>query len=197
MRPRLRPDRSGVIGEASKPASTAWSVPERDRRVGNILRDDVITSMVIGMVPFPLLDTALLAGLQVKMVSDLCAEYGVPFSRERAVAVIAALVGSLPVVSILGIGGMVKGVPVLGSLIGGAAVSVVSGAVTYAQGRVLARHFESGGTLLDIEPRRWRERLRREYRRGSAFAVRLAESGAIDARRGARHPKAVGARRLR
>ncbi|MBI1208900.1 MAG: DUF697 domain-containing protein [Azospirillum sp.] len=136
------------------------------QRIENILKDDVITSMAIGLVPAPLLDTALLIGLQIKMVDELCREYGVPFSRHHAAAAVSALVGALPVASALGLSSLIKAVPVVGTLAGGAATSLLSGAITYAQGRVLVQHFESGGTLLNFDPVRLRAQLRAEFQRG-------------------------------
>lgn len=138
----------------------------RSLRVDNILKEDVITSMAIGFLPFPLIDAGLYMALQVGQVRDLCHEYGVPFSRYKAETVISALFGAAPVLSVLGVTSLVKVVPGFGYLAGGAMLATLSGAVTYAQGRVLANHLASGGTLADFDPMAARPAFRRELRRG-------------------------------
>lgn len=162
---------------ATGPAATAL-LPD-PQRIDNLLKDDVITSMAIGMVPFPLFDTALLALLQVRMVEQLCREYGVPFSHRYATAVVSAAIGALPIVSALGVSALIKAVPGLGTLAGGAAASLLSGALTYAQGRVLIQHFESGGTLMTFDPARLRARLHEEFERGRSYAAALARSDEV------------------
>lgn len=143
------------------------------RRIDNLLRDDVIASMAIGAVPLPLVDAALLIGLQIQMVRQLCGEYGVPFQRNLAAAAVSAVVGALPVASAFGVSALVKSVPVVGTLVSGAATSILSGAITYAQGRLLIRHFETGGALINYDPVKARSALRREIARGKAFAAAL------------------------
>lgn len=167
-------------------------------RIESILKDDVITSMVIGLLPFPAVDTVLLMALQVKMVEELCREYRVPFSRHRAAAAVSAVVGALPVASALGITSLIKSIPLFGSIAGGATVTVMAGALTYAQGRLLVQHFESGGTLLNFDPRRLRSELRRELRQGQAVASRaLRDDPRLAHRRGGGVPAPVPGARQR
>ena len=70
---------------------------------------------------------------------------------------------------------MIKSFPVIGSVIGGATVSVLSGALTYAVGRVFIQHFEQGGTLLNFDPKKMREHFKRELKDGKEVAQSLKD----------------------
>lgn len=158
---------------AVPPSATESTTPRsrehlRDLRVKNILKTDVITSAAIGLLPFPLLNAGLNIGLQVDQVRELCREYGVPFSRRKAETALSALVGAMPVLSVLGISSLIRAFPGFGYLAGGVLLASLSGAVTYAQGRVLANHLARGGTLADFDARLARPALRRELRRALA-----------------------------
>jgi hypothetical protein len=69
-------------------------------------------------------------------------------------ALVSALVGGLG----LGVlawgtfGMMIKSLPGIGSLIGSVRMPVFFGAAICAVGMVFIRHFESGGTFLDLDP---------------------------------------------
>jgi len=79
-----------------------------------------------------------------------------------------ALVTSLTSTTIarLGAGSLVKLVPGLGSMLGGATVSAFAGASTYALGEVFKKHLESGGTILDFDPDRLRKYYKEKFEKG-------------------------------
>ncbi len=101
-----------------------------------------------GLVPIPLLDATLIAGVQLAMLSALATHYDVPFSRDLGKAVLSAAAAGL--ISARGgraLGSLLKSVPVIGSIAGDAIAPVLAVSTTYAIGRLFARHFEAGGTL--------------------------------------------------
>jgi uncharacterized protein (DUF697 family) len=109
------------------------------------------------LLPLPLLDVALVTGIQVKMVSDLAKLYGVAFEKEVArsavTALLAALVPAAGRQAALWVSSSaLKSIPLVGTLLGTVASTVLAGVVTRALGRVYAMHFEAGGTLLDLHP---------------------------------------------
>jgi uncharacterized protein (DUF697 family) len=89
-----------------------------------------------------------MVAVQIAMLRKLAAVYGVPFHEQRSKSAVAALIGSINA-GYLG-GSLLKMVPVFG-LVSLAAMPVVTGAITYAVGRVFIRHFASGGTFLDFD----------------------------------------------
>lgn len=128
-------------------------------------------SAAAGLLNIPLLDVGAVTGIQLNMIADLAKVYDVPFSRERARAVVGALVGAVTPVFLSGTLLKVMGptlavlpiLPAVGTLVAILTTPVLNAASTYALGRVFVQQFESGGTFLDMDPDRVREHYRREF----------------------------------
>ncbi len=110
------------------------------------------------------------------MIKELADHYSQPYSKDVAKGVALALIGSLGSVTL---GKMValsslRIIPVLGPVIAVAAVPGVAAAITYAVGKVCISHFESGGTLLNFDPRKMRDYFRTQYAEGLKEAAASA-----------------------
>jgi uncharacterized protein (DUF697 family) len=146
-----------------------------------VLSDErLITSSMLlaagaGAIPVPLWDGAAIVAVQVKMLSDLSAHYGTPFTRNAGKSVVLALLGGLaPGLLARGAAGMVvKAVPVLGTAYGVLAQPLFAAAVTYAIGRVFSSHLKSGGTLLTFDAKDFRDSVTNEVQTGLKKAVAL------------------------
>ena len=94
-----------------------------------------------GAVPVPLVDTALLAGVQSTMLHQLAQLYGRPLTRERLGELAAALglgfVGRQMARSLL------KLVPVVGSAVGAVTGATLAGASTYALGKAFCVYYRA------------------------------------------------------
>jgi uncharacterized protein (DUF697 family) len=111
-----------------------------------------------GLVPIPLLDITIVAGVQIQMLRRLAELYDVKFSENLGKSVLASLMGSLiPVTSGMGFASAFKAVPLVGTAVSFASMPVLSAGATYLIGRVFMQHFASGGTLLDFNPPDYRE----------------------------------------
>jgi uncharacterized protein (DUF697 family) len=129
-------------------------------------------SMGAGFIPLPYVDIAAVTGVQIKMLADLSQHYGIPFSKNRAKEIVAALIGGAlpgPIAASV-VGSAVKMVPVVGPIVGGVSVPLLSGATTYAVGTVFIQHFESGGTFLDFDPNKVKEHFHQEFEKGKFAA---------------------------
>jgi uncharacterized protein (DUF697 family) len=106
------------------------------------------------LVPVPLIDIALIGGVQLKMVQALAHIYDVPFRRDLGKALLGSLLGGVLSTKFgWSIGAsLAKGMPGLGALAFDLSVPTLSYAITYGVGRVFIQHFELGGTLLDFNP---------------------------------------------
>jgi uncharacterized protein (DUF697 family) len=104
------------------------------------------------MIPVPFIDLAAVGAVHVMMVRAIAAAYGVPASRVVGRAAIAAVAGGT-VSQWVGrdVGrSALQAVPGIG-LLAAAAMPASTGAATYALGRIVIAHFESGGTLGDLD----------------------------------------------
>ena len=98
------------------------------------------------------------AGRQIQMLRRLSQIYGVAFSENRGKALIASLAGSMiPTTSGIGAASVLKAVPIVGTIVAGFVIPVLSAGATYAIGKAFIQHFASGGTLLDFNPPDYRE----------------------------------------
>jgi uncharacterized protein (DUF697 family) len=137
---------------------------EQDTQATDAIKKYSMYSAGAGLIPMPWVDFAAITAIQVKMLKDVAAIYGVPFHADRVRSIVAALIGGM-VGTNLGYGlgrSVLKAVPLVGPLLGGLSVSASGGAVTWAVGRVFMQHFASGGTLLDFEPDTMRQHFSRE-----------------------------------
>ena len=118
-------------------------------------------SGVAGIIPMPFVDLAAVGGVQLQMLRRISRIYGVPFSVNRSKALIASLAGSMiPASSGMGVASITKSVPVIGTAMGALVMPALSAGATYAIGMAFIQHFTSGGTLLDFNPRQYREFLK-------------------------------------
>ena len=135
-----------------------------------IVKNHIIASIALGLVPAPLFDIAALTATQMSLLRTLSGHYGVSFDDHSSKALLTSLVGgSLPVLGAVGFSSLVKLIPGIGTLAGSASLSIVAGAVTYAIGQTFIMHFEAGGTLEDFDPKQAREFFKREVGNGKEF----------------------------
>lgn len=138
-----------------------------------VIRKHALMSLVVGAVPVPALDLVALAGVQVDLVRRLAEAYEVEFSQEAGRTAVAALLGSSFPVSVAShLATLAKGVPGLGSVVGGIGRAIVGAASTYAVGKVFVQHFESGNTILTLDPQKVRAYYSDEVERGKSAARR-------------------------
>ncbi len=148
----------------------------RRAQADSIVKNHVIVAMSFGLVPMPLFDLALLAGNQVAMVKALADLYGVPFEKQKVQSIVISLIGgALPVLGVVGLSSGAKLIPGIGSLFGSGMVAVTGGAVTYGVGQIFAAHFDTGGSLLDLDPAKVRERFKQEVHKGKQVAAEVRE----------------------
>ena len=135
------------------------------------------------LIPVPWVDLAAVAGVELKLLADISATYGVPFHANRGKAAIASLVAFvLPHALAYGaIGSLLKAVPVVGILSGPPAMAGFVAAYTWALGRVFIQHFESGGTFLNFHPEQVKEYFKAQFDDGRRMATTMNKKGNADA----------------
>ena len=122
-------------------------------RAEHTIKKYMYLSMGAGLIPLPVVDMAAVLGLQLRMVAVLARDFHQEFHHDKGKAFIAALVGgTVPAAGGPALGSLIKRVPVIGQTVGVLAMPALSGASTYAVGKVFAQHFASGGTFLTFNP---------------------------------------------
>jgi uncharacterized protein (DUF697 family) len=117
---------------------------ERKLRADRIIKKHVLWASGAGLIPIPLADLAAVTAVQVSMLEDLSKLYHAELSEPMIRNFVTALTGG--VIARLG-ASAVKAIPGIGTLLGGASMSIMSGASTYAVGQVAKKQLEASGQL--------------------------------------------------
>ena len=145
-------------------------------------------SGVAGLLPIPVVDVFAVGGLQLQMLNRLSQIYGVAFAENRGKALIASLAGSwIPATSGIGAASALKAVPILGTIVSGFVMPVLSAGATYAIGKAFIQHFETGGTLLDFNPPDYREFIKHQKEMWDSRFKGKASGGAETTKANAGH----------
>jgi uncharacterized protein (DUF697 family) len=120
----------------------------------------------------PMLSVTSLAGIQLKMLSDIAKVFHIPFSEEIGKAFIGSLTGSLGTTALVTptVTGVLGFLPIIRGLAGRLSYSVVAFGSTYAVGKVFQAHFASGGNLLNFNPAKARDLYKTKFQQGTHMA---------------------------
>jgi uncharacterized protein (DUF697 family) len=129
--------------------------------------------MGAGLIPVPIADFFAVSARQLDLVRQLCKLYEVDFKENEMKAIITALTGSG--LAKAGARAAIKFIPGLGSVIGGIAMSILSGASSFALGEVFKRHFETGGTVLDLDLNRLKKVYDEKFEKGKKVAQEMKD----------------------
>ena len=152
---------------------------EKKPAADNAIKNYLLGSMGIGLIPYPIIDFVALTALQLSMVKKLSKIYEVDFSHELGKSIIGALVGSgTPLLLFKPAYSLIKLIPVVGQAIGMVTMPVVAGASTYALGKVFKKHFESGGTILNFNTQRMKKYYEEKFVEGKEVASELKKEAA-------------------
>jgi uncharacterized protein (DUF697 family) len=146
-----------------------------------LIRNHVLGSMGVGLIPFPILDIVAMAGVQLNMLRRLAERYNIPFSKDMGKHLIASLLGGGLPMSVGGtLASFIKSIPLIGQVGGALTMPAVTGATTYAVGKVFIQHFESGGTFLDFDPETVRAYYAEMFKEGEKVVAGLKVSEVFD-----------------
>lgn len=150
----------------------------KSAQVDEVINNHVALSMGAGLIPIPFADTAAVAAVHYKMLKDISAIYGVEFVEMRVKSIVVSLLAGFGSTSIAAasVRSVAKLVPGVGTIVGAVTLPVVAGAITYAIGKVIAQHFESGGTFLNFDSLDVKGGLAREFEKGKSCLADRAKS---------------------
>ncbi|NDG44777.1 MAG: DUF697 domain-containing protein [Gammaproteobacteria bacterium] len=138
----------------------------------NTIRHYCYWSFSAALIPVPIVDFAAMSAIQLKMISELCALYEVPFSQERALTTVSTLLASASSSTFVSLAKLVPGLGYFGVAIPLAGINV---SYTYAVGKIFAQHFQSGEPLESFDPAEQKSRFAEKLREGREYAKRTKE----------------------
>ena len=148
----------------------------KEQEAGIILNEYTVASMTIGLIPVPLADFAALSGLQFKMIHSFSELYEQKFSKNHSRTFITSLLGGALPYTFLRMASLVKLVPGVGHVVGTTSMVTIGGASTYALGKVLTQHFESGKSLEELSPKAAKSTFSKEMKAGHKFISKLQKN---------------------
>ncbi|MEN9205469.1 MAG: DUF697 domain-containing protein [Thermostichales cyanobacterium BF4_bins_65] len=135
-----------------------------------IIRSHVLWAIGAGLLPIPLVDFAAVTAVQLDMLKDLAACYGVDYDRSSGKAFVSALTST----TFAAIGSsIVKAIPGLGSVLGGVSMALMSGASTYAVGQVVKQAYATSGSLEGLDLRAARRAYEEAFEQGKSYVADL------------------------
>lgn len=162
--------------EQEKTLKRTMNHEEKQSKASEIIKTNVGYSLGAALVPFPGADLLAVSAVQLNMLRQLAKLYNVSFMDVLGKNIISAVVGS----SAARLGAsLVKAIPGIGTIIGEISMPVLSGASTWALGRVVANHFHNGGTLEDIDLKTARKTYETEVEEGKKVAEALKEQAPV------------------
>ncbi len=131
---------------------------EKTERAEKVIQNYLVWTGAAGVIPIPLLDTAAVAGLQVKMLQEIGLIYDQKLSEHWVKSTIGALTAGSVAMSVSKSFGLsvVGAVPFIGGLAKLLLAPGVAAASTYALGRIFIIHFESGSSFLSLDPQKYK-----------------------------------------
>lgn len=137
-----------------------------------IIRSHVVWAMGGGLIPIPLVDFAAVTAIQLEMLQQLASLYGVDYSKSMGKTFVSALTGT----TVARIGAsLLKTIPGVGSVLGGASMSVMSGASTYAVGQVAINLFSTSGGLKNFNFDNVKQAYEDAYEKGKSYVSDLED----------------------
>lgn len=156
----MRPPRSIAAsgsGRAPLPSETRPGTPEwRRARAREIVRDHAILAAGANLIPVPLVDSLVVAAVQLKMLAALSRHYGRRFDEDLGRNLLAGCgIGFIHhVVTRHGAAGgwraALRAVPVFGRALSLVLWPAVFALFTHLLGEACARHYEAGGEFGDF-----------------------------------------------
>ena len=131
------------------------------KKAEDIVRKYTAYSSAVSFFPSFTIDILLSTGLQLNMLRKLCNVYNIKFKTQLGKSSIASLIGGVHTGLIYK--RLLKILPGSGTVFAVLGGLAASSAITYIIGNIFIKHFESGGTLLDFDPKFYSETAKKMY----------------------------------
>lgn len=134
--------------EQEKTLVKTMTKEDKQSKTIEVIKNHVGFALGAALTPVPGVDLLAVSAVQLNMMRTIAKIYGVSFIDSLGKNIVSAVVGS----SAARLGAsLIKAIPGVGTIIGELSMPALSGASTYALGKVVANHFQRGGTLEDLD----------------------------------------------
>ncbi|MCB0631335.1 MAG: DUF697 domain-containing protein [Saprospiraceae bacterium] len=125
---------------------------EAKKDADSIIKFHARLATAAGMIPVNGVDIALVTAVQVRMVSEICKAYDVEFKEDMVKVGLTSVIGST-IARLVAYGAReaFNAFSQFGSLADNLTNAAISGFFTAATGEIYSMHFESGGSLADLD----------------------------------------------
>jgi len=151
--------------------------------VNRIINQHAAISFGIGALPFPVLDMVALSAVQLTMIKRIGDLYEDKITSSVGNKIISTLIASVVPYSVAQgtLGSLIKGVPLVGGVLGLVTYPVFASASTLALGNIFKRHYEKGGTVIDFNPAHYASDYVNAFRKEQAAATAATAAAAAPA----------------
>lgn len=143
---------------------------DKSTQADRVIDNHILWSMGAGALPIPIVDVAAVTAIQLNMLKELCLIYDVDYSEGFGKNLISSIVGA----GVAKVGASaVKTIPVVGSLLGGVPMVVLSGASTYALGQVFKSQLQVTTVLSKFDMSGAKEMYKDAFEKGKQYVKDL------------------------
>ena len=139
---------------------------ERQIIADKIIKKHILWSLGAGSIPIPIVDAVGVTSIQLDMLRQLCKLYEVDYYENQGKNLVSAIAGTS---FARAAASLIKSVPGFGSILGGVAMSAMSGATTFALGKVFISNFEKGVSLINFNIIKGEEIFQDAYEKGKEY----------------------------
>lgn len=151
-------------------------MPE-NKTVDDIIKTHVIYAMTAGAIPVPVADFVAVSAIQYDLIQKLAEYYKVDYDSNKGKTLATSIAGA----SATRLGAsIVKALPGVGTFLGIASQVIISGATTYALGRLFDSHFANNGTLDNLNTETAKAKYKEYVDKGKEYAKDLKKSFSKD-----------------
>ncbi len=148
----------------------------RKARAQRIVEANMRWAVLIGLVPYAFTAGMIIKIIQLKMIHQLSVEYQVKFTENLGKTIVLVLIAGLTATTIVNaLQFLIPRYNPLGFISNTVTLAIGSGALTYAVGHIMINHFESGGTLENLNVEKSRQHLSKMINEGKEVARHLVD----------------------
>lgn len=151
-------------------------MPE-NKTIDDIIKTHVIYAMTAGAIPVPVADFVAVSAIQYDLIQKVAEFHKVDYDSNKGKTLATAIAGA----SATRLGAsIVKALPGIGTVLGIASQVIISGATTYALGRLFDSHFANKGTLDNLNIEAMKAKYKEYVDKGREYAKDLKKSFSKD-----------------